>query len=132
MNQCNFTGRIGADIECRYTANSKAVTNFSIAVQERKNDPVTWVDLVAWDKTAELLQQYTGKGSKIRVTCRYQKREWTDKEGNKRYASEFVIYDLEFLDPPNTQNQQPGNPGEYDSRGVPQDPYGGEDNQVPF
>lgn len=96
LNKCQFIGRLGKDIELRYTASGKAVANFGLACSF--DDKTEWIDLVAFDKQAETLAQYTKKGSKLYVEGRLQKRKWQAQDGSDRYSTEVIINNFEFLD----------------------------------
>jgi single-strand DNA-binding protein len=118
MNSVALIGRLGRDPETRYTTGGKAVTNFSIAVDYGFGDKKTtsWIPVVAWEKTAELAQQYLGKGSQVAVTGRLQERSWQDKEGNKRTVLEVIAIGLDFLTKVekknSSQSEQPEIPDE--------------------
>ena len=92
QNQCNFTGRLGKPIEIRYAQSGTAVGNVSIAVSRKyKGEEETeWVRLVFFGKTAEIMDKYTGKGSMIRVSCRYQNRSY-EQDGQTKWVSEFIV-----------------------------------------
>jgi single-strand DNA-binding protein len=99
MNQCNFIGHLGQDVELRQ-AGSSQVANVSMAVTKKvKGEPITvWVPLTFWNKTAELVAQYCKKGSKLRVTGEFSMREWEDQQTqSKRSAPVFTVWDMEFL-----------------------------------
>lgn len=113
LNQCNFIGRIGRDIELKYTANGSAVANFSIAVGDdykdkngAKVEQTNWVNIVAFGKGAELLNQYCGKGSKIYVSGKQVTRKWDDRDGNTKYTTEVVCDNFQFLDSKGDSPQQ--------------------------
>ena len=97
INKCSFIGRLGRKPECKYTKSGKAVCSFSIAVQERKDQPTTWINLVAWEKLADIITEHLDKGSLIYVEGRLQNREYEDNDGNKRQSTEIVIRDLTML-----------------------------------
>ena len=99
MNSCNLIGRLGRDPETRYTAGGKAVTNFTVAVDDGfgENKTTSWITVVAWEKTAELAQQYLAKGSQVAVEGRLKQRTWNDKEGAKHTVLEVVANRLDFL-----------------------------------
>lgn len=61
------------------------------------NRPVQYFDIVVWGKLADNCVKYLGKGSKVAVIGKAQTREWTTKEGEKRYAREVVATEIEFL-----------------------------------
>jgi single-strand DNA-binding protein len=97
INQCNFIGRLGADVEQRYTQSGKAVASFSIAVQERKDSPTEWVRIVAWERLAEVCTEFLTKGSLVFVSGRLQTRSW-EQDGQKKYTTEIVAREMKMLD----------------------------------
>ena len=74
-----IVGRLGADPEQKYTADGKAVTTFSVAASNRK-DETTWFRVSTWDKQAETCNQYLHKGSKVLVEGALK----ADAQGNPR------------------------------------------------
>ncbi|MEW5851658.1 MAG: single-stranded DNA-binding protein [Myxococcota bacterium] len=97
-------GNLGKDPEVRFTAGGTAVANLRVACTERaKNkegnweDRTEWVSLVCFGKTAENAGQYLQKGRQIYAEGRLQTREWTDKDGNKRYNTEVIAFQVLFL-----------------------------------
>ncbi len=101
LNKVQLIGRLGKDVDSKFTANGKAVTTFSIATSGgSKDNPVTeWHNIVAWEKLAEIARDYLAKGSRIYVEGRLTTRSWDDKEsGQKRYKTEIVATDIIMLD----------------------------------
>ena len=100
INQCNFIGRLGRDPEIRYTQSGKAVASFSIACSEKRGGEETteWVNVVAWEKLAEICGQYLVKGSLVFISGRMQTRKWQDKDGGTRYTTEIVAREMKMLD----------------------------------
>ena len=107
LNRCTFIGNLGKDPEIRYTGTGKAVANFSIAINESWKDAdgqtqekVEWVNVVAWEKLAEIIQQYVKKGSKVYIEGKMQTRSYDDKNhpGEKKYTTEIVANQLIMLD----------------------------------
>ena len=96
MNQVILIGNVGKDPETTHTQNGKQVTKFSIATQESK-DLTEWHNIVTWEKTAQIVEQYVRKGSKIAATGRISTRQWEDKDGNKRYTTEIIADRIELL-----------------------------------
>ena len=93
-----LTGRITKDLELRQ-AGQTTVTNFSLAVDNPfKKDDVSFFDVVAFGKTAELLNNYCSKGSKILVEGNLKQDRFTDKEGNNRSVVRVIANRIEFLD----------------------------------
>lgn len=101
MNVTAQIGRLGADPEVRYTPSGTPVANLSLAVEDRWNGKVTtsWLRVVCWRKLAEIVAEYTHKGSLVGVTGRLKSRQWEDKEGVKRTVVEIIANDVKFLDP---------------------------------
>ena len=95
LNQCSFSGRLARDPEIR-DAGGKTVAQFSIGVSGFKKDETTWIDCVAWEKIAEVVQSYVSKGSFVVVSGRMKQRTWEDKEGNKRSKLELTVTDLDL------------------------------------
>jgi single-strand DNA-binding protein len=89
----------------RYTADGAAVTNFRIAASrnytgsdgERKEE-TEWFSVVAWRKLAELCNQYLQKGRRVYVEGRLRTRSWEGQDGQKRYTTEVIAEDVQFLD----------------------------------
>ena len=129
LNQCNFIGRLGRDPEVRYTQSGKAVSSFSIACSEKRGGEETteWVNVVAWEKLAEIVGQYLTKGSLVFISGRMQTRKWQDKEGGTRYTTEIIARDMQMLSPKGEQNSGGGHGG---SGGQEPPPMG--DDSVPF
>lgn len=101
-NKVILGGRLTSDPELKTTQSGTAVTTFSVAVnrkvgkdQEQKTDFIT---CVAWRNTAEFIARYFHKGSCICVTGSLQQRQWQDKDGNKRYATEVIVDEANFVD----------------------------------
>lgn len=93
-----LTGRITKDLELKQ-AGQTTVTNFSLAVDNPfKRDDTSFFDVVAFGKTAELLNNYCNKGSKILVEGNLKQDRFTDKEGKNRSVVRVVANRIEFLD----------------------------------
>ena len=107
VNKVILIGRLGGDPEVRYTTNGGAVANFNLATNEswtdksgQKQERTEWHRVVIWGKMAELCGQYLSKGRQAYVEGRLQTREWNDKEGNKRYTTEIIAQNIQFLGGP--------------------------------
>ena len=96
VNQVILLGRLTRDAELRSTSSGKNVTEFSLAV-DKGNDQAAFFDVVAWEKTAELVAQYTQKGSKVLVQGRLDQQTW-EKDGKKNSKVVVVAFDITFLD----------------------------------
>ena len=104
LNKVMLIGNLGQDPEVRFTPAGQAVATFSIATSERwtdkagqKQEKTEWHRIVVWGKTAENCKEYLSKGRPVFVEGRLQTREWTDKEGKKRYTTEVVASLVQFL-----------------------------------
>jgi len=112
MNSINIIGRLGRDPEKRFTSGGTAVANFTIAVDDGFGEKKTtnWFQVTAWSKTAEFVDQYFKKGSKIAITGRLQEQTWQDKNsGEKRSKVLIVAERVSFVDSKNSQTErEPG------------------------
>ena len=91
LNNVELIGRVGKDPEIRYTNSDKKFAMFSIATNELKAK-TTWHNVQAWDKTAEIAEQYVKKGDLLYVQGRI---EYT--ESNGKYYTAIVAHTLKFL-----------------------------------
>lgn len=94
LNNCCFTGRLGADIEVRATKDGKQIGKLSLAVKDRKD--TTWVRLTFFDPPAGLVP-YLTKGAQIGVSARYTEDRWTNKDGVEVRSANFIINSLDLL-----------------------------------
>lgn len=102
MNNCNFIGNLSKDVTLSETANGVSVATFTIAVQRRYANAdgereADFINCVAWRTQAENLARYCQKGDKIAVTGSLQVRSYTNKDGEKRYATEIIADNVEFI-----------------------------------
>lgn len=116
MNKFQFMGRLTKDPETRVLPNSTTqVTNFSLAVNrrfadqngERKTD---FFNLTAFGKLAEFCSKYYRKGQQVLVEGRIQNRSWDDQNGQKRYATDFIVENAYFADSRRDQDMSAGVP----------------------
>lgn len=112
VNKVILIGNLGSDPEVRYTPSGAAVANFNIATNENWKDKngqdqerTEWHRIVVWGKLAELCGEYLSKGRTVYVEGRLQTRDWTDKEGNKRYTTEIVANTIQFLGGPGDKSK---------------------------
>lgn len=104
-NSIIFTGRITKDLEIKEVGQNK-VTHFSLAVDNPfKRDDTSFFHIEAWNRTADLLTEYCGKGSKILVEGSARQNTFNDKEGNNRERVVFNANRIEFLDSKSSSNQ---------------------------
>lgn len=102
MNKVLLIGRLTATPELRYTTNNTAVTIFTLAVDrnfknEDGNKEADFINIVAWNKKAELINQYLKKGDKIGIIGRLQVRNYQNDKGENRRITEVVLEEIEFL-----------------------------------
>lgn len=125
VNKVIILGNLGNDPEVRYMPNGEPVANISIATRETWNDKNTgekrekteWHRVVAYRKTAEIIGQYTRKGSKLYVEGKLQTRKWTDNNGVDRYTTEIIADSVQLLD--SRRDDQDGQQG-YQQQGYQQ------------
>ena len=105
LNKVQMTGRLGADPEMRYTPQGHAVTTFRAAsnrswrtAEGQAHEDTEWFRVVAWNKLAEICNQWLSKGSRVYVEGRMQTRQWQDQEGQTRYQTEVIAIDIIILD----------------------------------
>ena len=95
LNNITLMGRLTRDPELRHTQNGTPVTSYTLAVERDfgdNGDKVTdFIDIVAWQKSAEFANTYFYKGQLIAVKGRLQTRKWIDRDGNNRTAFEVVV-----------------------------------------
>lgn len=100
-NRVILVGTLVRDPEIRYVGSGAGVTKFRLAVNPNKRDPkpedTLFIDIVAWEKLAETCNTYLKKGMSCLVEGRLSIRQYEDKEGNKRQATEVVINAMQML-----------------------------------
>lgn len=110
MNKVILTGRLTRDPELRYTANNKAVCDFTIATNRpvvRDGERVAdFINCRVWNKTAENLDKYQAKGNMIAVSGRMQVDNYQDKDGKNRNYTYVLVEDLEYLERKKENNQE--------------------------
>ena len=102
MNKVFLIGNITKDIELRQSNSGKFVVEFSVAINNGKDQqgnelPADFVNCTAWNKTAEVLSKYTNKGSKISVEGAMKTNTWVDQQGNNRYKTYVLVDRIELL-----------------------------------
>jgi single-strand DNA-binding protein len=139
INKVILIGRLGSDPEVRYTPSGVAVANFSIATSEEWKDKdsgerrerTEWHRIVAWRRLGEICGEYLSKGKQIYVEGRLQTRDWEDRDGNKRYTTEIIASDVQFLGTrDSSEPARPRGSSSTDIQGMP--PQGPGDDDIPF
>jgi len=100
INRVVLVGRLTKDAMLRKTQTGKSVASFTVAINRRygQNEQADFVNCVAWEKTAEILSQYTKKGSLIGLEGRVQSRSYDDKDGKRVYVQEVVCESIQLLE----------------------------------
>ena len=98
LNKVQLIGRVGRDPEIKNLGSSK-VAKFSIAISEKyKGEERTeWQNIAIWNKTADFAEKYVSKGSLVYVEGKIQTKAWDDANGNKRFSTEIVGFNLQIL-----------------------------------
>ena len=116
LNVVAIMGRLAADPQLRQTTTGKNVASFRIACDRGRRDAngqrqADWLDVVAWDRTAEFVCKYFQKGSLIAIDGRLQSRQYQDKNGNNRTAIEIVANNVNFAAPKSANAAPMGDAG---------------------
>jgi single-strand DNA-binding protein len=141
INKVIIVGRLGNDPEVRYTPSGSAVAKFSVATSEEWKDKTTgekkerteWHRITAWGKLGEICGEYLSKGRQVYVEGRLQTSSYDDKEGVKRYSTEIVASDVQFLGSKESGGGRPAGGGT-----PPRESFGGPgapppaDDDIPF
>ncbi len=103
MNKVLLIGRLTTKPELRYTGSNLPYTRFSVAVNRNFTNSqgqreADFINVIAWRKQAENICNYLDKGSKVSVEGRIQTGSFDDKDGNKKYTTDVVADNVEFLD----------------------------------
>ncbi|UAB84135.1 single-stranded DNA-binding protein [Zunongwangia sp. SCSIO 43204] len=103
-NKVQLIGNVGSTPEITNLNTSKKVAHLSIATNDyyynKKGESVQdtqWHNLVAWNKNAELIENYVPKGKEIAIEGKLISRSYEDKEGNKRYVTEILVSEILLL-----------------------------------
>jgi single-strand DNA-binding protein len=104
VNKVILVGNLGSDPELRNTTSGTSVCEFRVATNEswkgkdgQTQDRTEWHRIVVWGRLGENCAKYLSKGRPVYLEGRLQTRSWEDKEGNKRYTTEIVARDVQFL-----------------------------------
>lgn len=102
MNNVQLVGRFTKDPDVRYTDSGTSIARFTLAVDRRykkeEGDNADFISCVAFDKTAEFIEKYFGKGQRIGLTGRIQTGSYTNKDGNRVYTTDVVAAQVEFVE----------------------------------
>ena len=123
-NKVTILGNLGRDPELRTTPAGNSVANFSVATTDKwgqgedRQERTEWHRVVVWGKLAEVCGEYLGKGRQVLVEGRLQSHSYEDNEGIKRYVTEIIAHQVEFLGQRSNGNGESGE-GSPDGEDVP-------------
>ena len=132
MNKTTLVGRLCADPELKFTpGNGTAVTTFTLAVNRRfkkEGQPeADFIQVVVWGKQAESTANYMRKGSQIGISGRIQTRNYEAQDGTRRYVTEVIAEEVEFLGSKNSGTSSTSAEPDYGNDVTPID-----DDIIPF
>jgi single-strand DNA-binding protein len=141
VNKVMLIGNLGQDPELNYTGSGTAVCNLRLATDESYTNPdgelverTEWHDIVAWERLAEICDEYLVKGSRIYCEGSLQTSTWEDRDGNTRYSTEIKMRNMMMLggeeggrgggrgSRDGMDQQRPERTGDYDQRQQQQQP----------
>jgi single-strand DNA-binding protein len=103
-NKVQLIGNVGNAPEIKNLESGKKVASFSIATNEfyknsngEKVQNTQWHSIVAWGKTAEIVENYVGKGKEIAIEGKLTSRSYETKDGEKRYVTEILASEILLL-----------------------------------
>jgi single-strand DNA-binding protein len=104
VNKVILVGRLGSDPEIRYAASGTAVARFNLATNEavsagegKWEERTEWHRVVAFARLAENCGQFLAKGKQVYVEGSLRTQQWEDSQGNKRWTTEVIARDIQFL-----------------------------------
>jgi single-strand DNA-binding protein len=130
LNLCQFIGRLGKDVEMRYTNEGKAIASLSIAVGESwtnkqtgdKEERTEWINVTAFGKLAEIIGEYLKKGSQVYLSGKWKTDKYQDREtGQDRYSTKLIANQMQMLGGRNDQSSggQQGQPAQQQPAPAP-------------
>ena len=113
MNSVQLLGRLTRDPDVRYTDGGSTIARFSLAVDRRfkqeGGDTADFINCIAFGKTAEFIEKYIFKGTKIALNGRIQTGSYTNKDGVKIYTTDVVVENVEFAESKNNNSNAGSN-----------------------
>jgi single-strand DNA-binding protein len=123
VNKVILVGNLGSDPEVRTTPGGQRVANFRLATSRswnnqegQRQEKTEWHSIVAWGKTADIVERYLQKGKQVYVEGRLETRSWQDKDGQTRYKTEIICESMQMLGRPGERGGEAG--GEYSRAGA--------------
>lgn len=119
MNRVCLVGRLTAKPELRYTGTNIPYARFTVAVNRTFNNAqgereADFIGVIAWRRQAENIANYLDKGSQVSIDGRIQTGSYTDKDGNRRYTTDVVADNVQFLDSRRQSEARNSAPTPYD------------------
>ncbi|AYB40001.1 single-stranded DNA-binding protein [Brevibacillus laterosporus] len=134
MNRVILIGNLARDVEMKYTPNGVAVATFTLAVNRRVQNgqnEADFINIVVWRQLADLCANYLSKGKKCALEGRLQVRSYDDQDGKKRFVTEVVAENVQFLSYKDGQAQQ-SNKSSFDDPFASDKPINISDDDLPF
>ena len=141
VNKAILVGSVGKDPETK-DVNGVKCTTFTLATNESYKDrngerqtTTDWHTIVCWRNTAEIVEKYVKKGSQLYVEGKIRTRSWEDSEGKRRYVTEIIADNVQFLGAKNASSEQASQPtyhNNYGSTPMPMDMGGAPSDDLPF
>ena len=137
-NHVMIFGNLGAAPDTRQTASGLAVTNLSVATNERVKQQGEWTDHTEWHrvtvfgKQAEVCNQFLAKGSKVLVTGKLRTRKFTDKQGQERWSTEILADSVEFGSRANSNMGNAPQPSNSPAPAAPAPSSAWPEDEIPF
>ena len=99
LNHCQFIGRLGKDVELRFSGQNDAVATFSLACgwKTKTKEGTEWINVTIFGKLAEIAAQYLKKGSQVYVAGRMRTEKYTTKEGVEKYGTKIIADTMQML-----------------------------------
>lgn len=115
VNKVILLGNVGRDPETKQASSGMSVTNFSVATEKKYKDEkkTQWHNCVAFGKTADIIQQFVSKGSKVYIEGEINYEEYTSKDGVKKSATKILVVQIQFLGSAGEARQDTQEPKEY-------------------
>jgi len=118
FNKVLLIGNLTRDVDMKYTPSGKAVANFGLAINrtytdangEKVDDPC-FVDIVAWDRLAEVCGDYLAKGRPVFIEGRLQMDSWETEDGQKKTKHKIVAQNIQFLGGTTAKSDADGDEG---------------------
>lgn len=146
VNKVILVGNLGADPEVKTTNSGTTVANLRIATSERVKAADEWKDHTEWHRvvcfgrTAENVSRFLKKGRQVYIEGKLRTQKWQDKDGNDRYTTEIVAFNVSFLGGKGATPDNAG-AGGYSGGGYSggsannaqeSDQFGGPNDDIPF